>query len=59
MNENTHILRWTEWDGSVHTLTFPSAEAAAEMWRSMSQGTGLSFRTWFIEPQLGVSNEGK
>ena len=50
MKENTHVLRWTEWDDSVHELKFPSAEAAAKVWRQLSKSSGMAVLTFVIEP---------
>ena len=53
MAEHTHVLRWTEWDGSTHEMTFPSAEAAAKVWRQLSKGAGMSVVSFLIEPIAG------
>ncbi len=49
-SEAPHILTWTEWDESVHEMTFPTAAAAAKTWRQLSKGAGMSVVTFKIEP---------
>lgn len=48
--KHTHVLRWTEWDDSVHEITFPSAEAAAKVWRQLSKASGMAVVSFLIEP---------
>lgn len=56
MRQNTHVLKWTEWDGVPRQLEFPSAEAAEKVWRSLSRSAGMSVLTWLIEPIEGVQS---
>lgn len=48
--EAAHVLTWTEWDDSVHQMTFPTAVAAAKTWRQLSKGAGMAWVTFKIEP---------
>lgn len=54
MKENTHVLRWTEWDESVHEMKFPSEEAAVKVWRQLSKAAGMSVVSFLVEPIEGV-----
>lgn len=55
MKPKTHVLRWTEWDDSVHEIKFPSAEAAAKVWRQLSKSSGMAVVSSSIEPIEEVS----
>ena len=49
-SETPHVLTWTEWDESVHEMTFPTAAAAAKTWRQLSKGAGMAWVSFKIEP---------
>jgi len=53
MYSSPHRLVWKDWDGYIHEITFPSAEAAARVWRQMKDHLGMSTVTWLIEPTEG------
>lgn len=50
---NQHVLKWTEWDGREHSMTFPSAAAAAKTWRQLAKAAGMAVVQHSIEPAEG------